>query len=243
MVHSSQSENQVPKLSVGDLSYSIRRYYVDAFYHREILDIAADSLVLDLGGTKVRKRGLFDVDAYPFQVIYANLVPDKRPDVVCDASTTPFSENSFDAVICAELLEHVRDPRRVLLEVSRILRPGGKLIASVPFLFPIHGDPEDYGRYTDHFWQMELEGCGFSNIVLVKQGAWHGVLAEMIRARLYDAHKRGRISQRWQKAITRRLVAAMKSWAIRHDAKEKENSFFSSYTTGFGIKADKCKQG
>ena len=44
----------------------------------------------------------------------------------------PFEDESFDVVVAGELLEHLRDPRRVVAEVRRVLRPGGTFVASVP---------------------------------------------------------------------------------------------------------------
>jgi SAM-dependent methyltransferase len=44
----------------------------------------------------------------------------------------PFDDESFDVVVAGELLEHLRDPRRVVAEVRRVLRPGGTFVASVP---------------------------------------------------------------------------------------------------------------
>jgi 2-polyprenyl-3-methyl-5-hydroxy-6-metoxy-1,4-benzoquinol methylase len=47
----------------------------------------------------------------------------------------PFDEASFDVVVAGELLEHVRDPARLVAEARRVLRPGGQLVASVPNAF------------------------------------------------------------------------------------------------------------
>jgi SAM-dependent methyltransferase len=44
----------------------------------------------------------------------------------------PFADGTFDVVVAGELLEHLRDPRRVVSEVRRVLRPGGTFVASVP---------------------------------------------------------------------------------------------------------------
>jgi SAM-dependent methyltransferase len=44
----------------------------------------------------------------------------------------PFSDASFDVVVAGELLEHLRDPRGIVGEVRRVLRPGGTFVASVP---------------------------------------------------------------------------------------------------------------
>jgi SAM-dependent methyltransferase len=47
----------------------------------------------------------------------------------------PFEDASFDVVVAGELLEHVRDPARLVAEAKRVLRPGGQLVASVPNAF------------------------------------------------------------------------------------------------------------
>ena len=44
----------------------------------------------------------------------------------------PFEDASFDVAVAGELLEHLRDPQRVVGEVRRVLRPGGTFVASVP---------------------------------------------------------------------------------------------------------------
>lgn len=53
-----------------------------------------------------------------------------------DIMALPFAPGSFDIVVCSEVLEHVRDDRKALLEIRRVLRPGGNLIVSVPRLWP-----------------------------------------------------------------------------------------------------------
>jgi SAM-dependent methyltransferase len=53
-------------------------------------------------------------------------------EVVPDASELPFEDESFDAAICVEVLEHLFAPHDAVAEIRRVLRPGGRLIASVP---------------------------------------------------------------------------------------------------------------
>jgi SAM-dependent methyltransferase len=75
-----------------------------------------------------------------------------HPDVVGDIQNMPFSDNSFDAVICLAVLEHVQRPWEAADEMLRVLRPGGVLFGYVPFLSPYHAMPGYYGdyfRYTD----------------------------------------------------------------------------------------------
>lgn len=72
-----------------------------------------------------------------------------------------FVDVEHDMAFCMEVLEHVRDPESVLINIHNSLKRGGKLILSVPFLFPIHGD-EDYFRYTKHGLRYLLESVGFT---------------------------------------------------------------------------------
>lgn len=68
-------------------------------------------------------------------------------DVLGDAHTLPFKSEVFDRVVIQEVLEHVRDPERVLAEIWRVLKPGGKVYVEVPLIYPIH-DKVDFWRFT-----------------------------------------------------------------------------------------------
>lgn len=71
-----------------------------------------------------------------------------RADVAGDASAMSFADASVDTILCTEVLEHVADPEKVIEEFARILKPGGVIITTAPFFFPIH-DEYDFFRYTD----------------------------------------------------------------------------------------------
>lgn len=220
------------------LDYTVRRHFVDSFHFHHVPSLPASSRVLDLGGNKIRKRGQFDIGIYGFSVIYADLVSEKRPDVQADSARIPFPDRNFDAVICSELLEHVPSPHAVLNEVHRILSPGGVLLICVPFLYRIHGDPYDFGRYTDEFWLRTLRDIGFRDIVIERQGLFFSVLTDFIKQYLSEVGLRGR---RWTllRRPIRWTVARFQHWALKHEQKPHVESdpFLSSFTTGFGIVA------
>lgn len=73
-----------------------------------------------------------------------------RPDVCGDAAALPFGDASFDAVALLEVVEHLERFDLALAEVDRVLRPGGVLLYSVPFLYPVHDAPRDFQRMTIH---------------------------------------------------------------------------------------------
>jgi len=85
-----------------------------------------------------------------------------RPDVFADAATLPIRDGCIDAVVMIEVIEHLRQPSPAMKEVFRVLRPGGQLLLSMPFLYPIHDAPHDYQRFTAHGLVRELEAAGLS---------------------------------------------------------------------------------
>ncbi len=221
------------------LDYSLRRHFVDKFYFRHVPKLPAGSLVLDLGGTKVRKRGRFDISAFPVKVEYANIDPGTKPDYVCDAVSVPVEDGTFDAVICAELLEHVLRPVDVLCEACRLLKPGGVLLLTAPFHVNIHGHPDDYGRYTDTWLAENLSGIGFEVATVERQGMIFSVLADMLkRFAAQDIWPRGRLGRRlFRAAVVRWTRAALRLEAAGRFA---DNRIVAGYTTGLGVRAVKA---
>ena len=83
-----------------------------------------------------------------------------RPDIFGTATCLPFRDASFATVLLLDVLEHVPDPESALAEVARVLAPGGRLLLTVPFLYPIHDDPYDFQRYTRNGLKVVLERAG-----------------------------------------------------------------------------------
>lgn len=222
------------------LDVSLRCHYVDEFHRQQFEEIPANARIADLGGHRDKKRGSFDIRSYQGEVICVNITPDHGADIIADAADIPCADASFDVVVCSELLEHVRSPVDVLQEALRILKPGGRLIACSPFLYHIHADPDDYGRYTDRYWQMVLEKLGFVDIQTESQGRFWSVLVDMIRhvTNRWDQSRRSRM--KLLAAIVHRGLSWAKSTAVRWDsAPLPPDCAMAGFTTGFGITAAK----
>jgi len=76
--------------------------------------------------------------------------PKRKPDVIGDAHDVPFKDNEFEVVLCTEALAYMRDPRRAINEMSRVLAPDGVLILSTRFMFPFCDSRHDYWRFTQY---------------------------------------------------------------------------------------------
>lgn len=161
----------------SSISISVRRHFVDNFFFAQAGLFKSGSKIIDIGGKKNKKRGLFDIGAFGAEVTYVNIDSGTEPDIRADAVSIPAPNDSYDIAIMGELLEHVPDPLIVLKEAHRLIKPGGTLLATAPFLYPIHADPYDFGRYTESFWQNAGAKIGFKNVKVERQGAYFAVLA------------------------------------------------------------------
>ncbi|HVI59145.1 MAG TPA: class I SAM-dependent methyltransferase [Luteimonas sp.] len=93
-----------------------------------------------------------------------------QPDVFADAAQLPLMNGCIDAVVCLEVIEHVRHPQQMLGEIARVLRPGGRLCLSMPFLYPIHDAPFDFQRLTRYGLVRDIEEVGLRVEVIRKDG-------------------------------------------------------------------------
>lgn len=80
----------------------------------------------------------FDMEQYP------------GVDIVGDISKIPMQNDAVDGIVCDNVLEHVRDIEVAISELHRVLKPGGYVYISTPFLYPYHSSPDDYRRWTMH---------------------------------------------------------------------------------------------
>ncbi|MFA6416203.1 MAG: class I SAM-dependent methyltransferase [Candidatus Paceibacterota bacterium] len=94
--------------------------------------------------------------------IGVDIKPGPGVDVVASVYDLPFEDNSFDIVLCLVVIEHLKEPSRAIAEMERVLKPGGMILVSVPFLLPIHDAPDDFWRFTKYGlailfkdWQIE----------------------------------------------------------------------------------------
>lgn len=110
-------------------------------------------LVLDIGCADQQIRHILPSECQYVGLDYYQTATDwysTRPQVYGDAQSIPILTASIDNVLLLDVLEHLPKPEDCIREIRRILKPGGKLILQVPFMYPIHDDPLDFQRWTIH---------------------------------------------------------------------------------------------
>lgn len=139
-----------------DLSHGVpRRLFNDS------LDDFARSIP---HGARTLEIGCGYYDHRPFfaeRLLRMDLYTEHEPDVNGDALAMPLAEGSIDASICISVLEHVHDPYQAVREWHRIMAPGGRVLAWIPFFFGVHGYPGDVSRFTEEGCRQLFERAGF----------------------------------------------------------------------------------
>ena len=156
---------------------------------------------LDVGcGKKPYKNYLLEnhfIETYTGLDIETALVYEEGvgPDVTWDGSNMPFEDNSFDSMMATEVLEHCPDPLLIVQEMKRVLKPGGVLFFTVPFLWNLHEVPHDHYRYTPFALERIFRQCGMQ-LELHAHGGWNTSMAQMIGMWIV-ATKKGKRRKRW----------------------------------------------
>jgi SAM-dependent methyltransferase len=104
----------------------------------EPLDFPLGRWNLYIGGAGRKVDGYVNLDLFAMEDV----------DVAADAHHLPFPPGMFQRVECDAVLEHVRDPVKVMREIERVLAPGGYVHLVTPFCHPFHEYPKDYRRFT-----------------------------------------------------------------------------------------------
>jgi SAM-dependent methyltransferase len=122
------------------------------FLEAQIHNLGPQALILDVGAGHGDFADIFTSRNY----LSMDIVPYEEVHLVCDLTErVPFRENTFDALVLMNVLEHVYRFHELMEALFRVLKPGGKLFIAVPFMIKIHQAPFDFHRYT-HYSLREI---------------------------------------------------------------------------------------
>jgi SAM-dependent methyltransferase len=96
-----------------------------------------------------------------------DFLPRLNPDIVVDICDNDLPSESWDLIICSQVLEHLFEPMKAVSQIYRLLKPGGYAILDSPWDYPYHGLPDydDYWRISDKAMAQMVKSAGFEIIV------------------------------------------------------------------------------
>lgn len=117
----------------------------------------------------------------------------KQADVFYDGKYFPFKSESFDSIICNQVLEHVFDPNNFLEEINRVLKPNGKLLLTVPFVWDEHEQPYDFARYSSFAIRYLFEKHGFKILQQIKSVSNIAVIFQLLSGYFFKVSRKNKI--------------------------------------------------
>jgi len=159
----------------------------------------------------LKKRGVSETTRY-------DIASNDPAVVIGPLESMPFPDASFDSVLCNAVLEHVGDAESAMRELARVVKPGGHVIAAVPFLQPFHACPGDFRRYTADGLADLGRRAGLDVVAMLPVHS----IAQTIGWILWEwALERG---GRVRRAIAWTLAFLLTRFSFRTDAQVKKNA-------------------
>lgn len=164
---------------------SPRYFDLDSHTHSQFLTVRRlarrflRGRVLDAGAGRLTYRTVLE----PLARRYVSAdIRAERPDldVVCDLVQAPFRAGVFDAILCSQVLEHSPTPTRVLRALRECLSEDGVLILTVPHISYLHGEPDDYFRFTKYGIRVLLDRAGLEPVLIEESGGLLAFLASLV---------------------------------------------------------------
>lgn len=159
------------KPNIFDFSYVMTKNSHAAFRtFKRLVEKKDRAKILDVGCGFKPWALLFDETKFSYIGIDAEAI--SSADAIASAEELPFPDHHFDALIYSEILEHIGDLEKALLEMRRVSKKGALVFISAPFFFYEHGVPDDFQRLTRYAYERYFQK---DEIILLK--ASNGILA------------------------------------------------------------------
>jgi ubiquinone/menaquinone biosynthesis C-methylase UbiE len=154
-----------------------------------------------------------------------------KVDVICLATNLSFADNTFDSILCNQVLEHVYDHRTMLQEAFRVLKPGGNIILTVPFAWELHEEPFDFFRFSKHALKELFEQTGFQIEYIKPNGGKWAAIYQLRTNMLYHSFKKKTWYNKLKKILFMelRLTQLRNLFAIWLDKKFRDEIFTLNY--------------
>jgi SAM-dependent methyltransferase len=210
-------------------------HYIQKFTASVAERVKKNTWVLDAGAGEGRLKSYFPQARY---VGIDAAVGDRNwdysgIDVLGDLCRLPFKDDSFEEILCIVVLEHTREPGRVLEEFNRVLKAKGHIHLIVPLLWEEHQKPHDYFRFTSHGMVYLLSKAQFTVEWMAPIGGFFWVLARRLMNVLTYCQKGWRIVLFLLLAPFLGVIVPILCYYLDGIDKEK------NYTLGYAVTAAK----
>ncbi|MDB6117703.1 MAG: Methyltransferase type 11, partial [Verrucomicrobiaceae bacterium] len=157
------------------------RYPINEFVRRLVMPLLKPGMrVLDAGSGRLKEQHLRnELLATGASLETLDFLPGEGVDHVADVADTKLPEQSYDAILCMQVLEHVPNPQAVCTELYRMAKPGAHVMVSAPQSAWLHNLPYHFFHYTNIGMRKMLEEAGFEVLLLEAQGGHFTTLAVM----------------------------------------------------------------
>ena len=161
------------------------RFNIDNFMISSAKSAKSDDLVLDAGAGARPYKKLFATKKYfscdfPDVLKKTNLQKKLQQSFFCDLHKLPLNDSLFDFIICNQVLEHVKEPEKVLSEYHRILKKDGIIFLTTHGVYGEHMVPFNFFHFTRYGLQNIFEKAGFEVCTIFPQGGICVVLFKVL---------------------------------------------------------------
>lgn len=157
----------------------VERWYVHQFIRTQAMPLMKPGmLVLDAGSGHEHEQYLRkELLATGATLHTCDFSPGPGVDFAADVSALPFADATYDLVLSTQVLEHVQDPKKVVSEMARVLKPGGHLFLTTPQSSPLHNLPWNYFNFTNLGLRLLFDAAGLKILREMPQGGHFALLA------------------------------------------------------------------
>lgn len=141
--------------------------------------------IIDIGSGLNKRYAKYFKKAVQYLTLDIN--PDNKPDIIGSAEAIPVGENSFDGVVCTQVLGDILHPENAIKEFYRILKPGGTVLLTEGFMNELHGEPIDYWRFTPFGLKALFEENDFEILTIEMLGGGLSVVSQMFTRYLINS--------------------------------------------------------
>ena len=237
-------QQSVPELPIDEL-HNFNQRDRDRWVHAKALTVPSGSHVLDIGAGTCPYRPLFAhciYKAHDFKKYAGEKLGGTKEygiiDYESDISAIPVPDNSFDIILCTEVLEHTPEPIEAIREMSRVLRPGGRLLITAPLGSGLHQLPYHYyGGFTPEWYKHFGSKFGLYVTEITPNGGFFKLLAQECARVAWTLPQHQHLHGNNVEFI-RNLFG---EWIPRYLFALEEKHFIDQFTVGYHVEAVKVR--